>query len=33
MFGFGKKKKNVVLENELGSFKLIVLKNSSYYDG
>lgn len=33
MFGFGKKKKDVVLENELGSFKLIVGKNKSYYNG
>lgn len=33
MFGFGKKKKDVILENELGSFKLIVCKNHSYYDG
>lgn len=33
MFGFGKKRKDVVLENELGSFKLIVCKNHSYYNG
>lgn len=33
MFGFGKKKKDVILENELGSFKLIANKNYSYYNG